>query len=550
MNTWSAALWRHIPSSTADHEASLDRRFADPSPSADAVAITTAATKPSPGKKEPIFFSDRFNVLAEHLRSHAGDPEPALLALSDCLDLATGDLEFQLLRKAAMLMRQRQIFNQDRPHPLIADQLLRHQPINVVFINDNGVYAGAGIGVKRQAQSFALAGHNVLVLALNGDEPAVRDCGEAFQQRCVENRLPIRFQLAPRQPPQNKLDQGCYADFALTCIRQLQSPSLVILGNLHSCEISLSLIPRLMAAGHACVLYAHDLDWITGGCAYPQHYRCENYLAPNGCLDRDCPMPEDAYPMASWGRKQATYACREIIMNTGLLPVFTNSQWTSAHFKARFPAFERLHTVLLGTDTEVFRPSDQVRVQMRMRHRIPEDALVVAVGADHNSRPGKGGDEVERVARAMADRRNLVFLAVGHAELAGSNVINLGYRPSETSMAEVFQCADLFLNLATIDCFGQVTIEAAACGCVPLVLKGTGTSHAIEDRVNGLLLNDRQDVINAIDRLLANRELLAALSTQTHRYSSESFSLDSQYVRWLTSLLNDFGGCTPFMTTS
>ena len=55
----------------------------------------------------------------------------------------------------------------------LVEQLLAGESLRIAFINDNGFYAGAGIAMARQARSFALAGHQVSVLALNGYPQAV-----------------------------------------------------------------------------------------------------------------------------------------------------------------------------------------------------------------------------------------------------------------------------------------------------------------------------------------------------------------------------------------
>ena len=51
---------------------------------------------------------------------------------------------------------------------VILERLLANKQLNIAFINDNGFYAGAGIALARQARSFALAGHKVSIIALNG----------------------------------------------------------------------------------------------------------------------------------------------------------------------------------------------------------------------------------------------------------------------------------------------------------------------------------------------------------------------------------------------
>ena len=56
---------------------------------------------------------------------------------------------------------------------VVVERMLAGESLRIALINDNGFYAGAGIALARQARSFALAGHQVSVLALNSQPESV-----------------------------------------------------------------------------------------------------------------------------------------------------------------------------------------------------------------------------------------------------------------------------------------------------------------------------------------------------------------------------------------
>ena len=123
-----------------------------------------------------LHFSRRFNELFEQLDpAHAGnESEPLREALLWLTTEARSSLELDLIE--ALDQRLSTVddqaghanSNSKRQRQHLVERLLSGSSLRIALINDNGFYAGAGIAVARQARSFALAGHQVSVLALNG----------------------------------------------------------------------------------------------------------------------------------------------------------------------------------------------------------------------------------------------------------------------------------------------------------------------------------------------------------------------------------------------
>ncbi|MFM7087529.1 MAG: glycosyltransferase [Cyanobium sp.] len=469
-------------------------------------------------------------------RGKASDASLALAALSEAIDLACTETEFSLLRLTAKILRKRQPLPAACNIPTIAARLLQNEPIRVVFVNDNGVHAGAGIGLKRQAQAFAQAGHEIHIIALNSDDHMVTQCFYEFRTWLDANDLNVNLHLVPKPRAVNCSGQFIFTDFFRQFTFADGLPTLYIVGNLHSWPISPGFIPWLMSKDIAFIFYAHDLDWISGGCAYPQYYDCTRYLSQEGCTNQSCPMPDHAYPTSARRRKTANYAFRDIVISTNQLPIVTNSSWTTKHFQARYPECQLIHEAEYGLDTDRFFASKEIYKSRRRRLNLPESTLAVAIGADDDSRPGKGSHHLKVIMNALAEQEDIVFLSFGHSSLEGANIIKFGYSSDERRMASVFQCADIFLNMATIDCFGQVTIEAASCGCVPIVLAGTGTEAAVENHRNGIVVADIKEAIRVISHLAKDRRLLSALSESAAEYTQNKYSLGQEYIRWIHCL--------------
>ena len=157
--------------------------------------------------------------------------------------------------------------------------MLANKQLNIAFINDNGFYAGAGIALARQARSFALAGHKVSIIALNGytESVASRHRYEEWLNES-QNINPIYYTVANNGSLQK--DRSGAIDHLdwIKKQKKLGNWDLIILGNLHSCNLSLNFLDYFLREQIPIIWFAHDLDLLGGGCAYPQYYRCNNHL--------------------------------------------------------------------------------------------------------------------------------------------------------------------------------------------------------------------------------------------------------------------------------
>ena len=151
-------------------------------------------------------FSRRFTELFDQLdRVHAGNESASIReSLFWLTTEANSSLELDLI--AALDQRLSKIDVQpehaqtraSKQRQQLVERLLSGASLRIALINDNGFYAGAGIAVARQARSFALAGHQVSVLALNGYPESVLSRHRYGHWLSGEGSLhPIRYAVAP-----------------------------------------------------------------------------------------------------------------------------------------------------------------------------------------------------------------------------------------------------------------------------------------------------------------------------------------------------------------
>ena len=269
------------------------------------------------------------------------------------------------------------------------ERLLSGASLRIALINDNGFYAGAGIALARQARSFALAGHQVSVLALNGYPESVlarHRYGRWLSGRAAPTPFATRWcpmadcppiAPVPRTPPNgSSINNRKPADW-----------DLVILGNLHSCNISLRFLKPFcwMRAPHWCGL---PMIWIYSGWLR---------LSP---VPRLHAIPERV-------RRQRLPQIRRPIPHSLKRPDPSALSATQPDLPAPWDPtghpqpLERTTTAgtvqqptgvgdASGVDTEVFKPSNEPAA-LRESLGLDPHRFTVVVGADSLDRPGKGG---------------------------------------------------------------------------------------------------------------------------------------------------------------
>ncbi len=408
-------------------------------------------------------------------------------------------------------------------------KIRQQQRVRVLFLNDNGFVAGAGIGAARQAQCFLKNGWDVVVMATHHAPdvelayPSRYGCGEVQFINICESSSPRK-----RKPRETEA--------ILQEIRKMM-PDLVVTGNFHATGIDQGVIDRIADLGISIVVYGHDCDWVTGGCAHYLYQNCEFHKS--GCDDELCPKDEKSYPPLYQPVSQA-WRRRGELFNRNRVPIFVNSRWMKGVFRERFPKNRNIHAVHLGVDTDVFKPLDKESV--RKKFGIDNNKFVVLSGVASFSSERKGGDVLKAVFEHFLGDESVLFVFFGHVrgESLPENVKMLGYLSGEDRLCEAYNTADVFLNPVKIEAFGQTMLEAASCGLPILGLDKTGIRDILHHSVNGYFCN-HEDVAtfsSAIRALRDNPERRRVLSENSRLIAENLFSHDRQFRGWCDALID------------
>jgi glycosyltransferase involved in cell wall biosynthesis len=313
------------------------------------------------------------------------------------------------------------------------------------------------------------------------------------------------------------------------------TPDIVHLHNLHGDYFDLRLLPEL-SRRVPTILNVRDGWLMSGHCAFG--IDCERWRT--GC--GDCPdltlfpaVKRDATAF-NWQRKRA-------ILAASRLYVTTPSQWMMDRVQESIIAPSAVATRVIpnGVDTHTFFP----------RERAPRHERVLLVAANglrtnvwKDYRTLRGALEI---LGARAWPWPVVVLAVGEdapREQLGS--IDLRFVPfvsDSDKLAGYYRDADIYLHAAKVESFGNVLLEARACGTAIVATAVGGIPEQVADGT-GVLVEPGNPIAfaRAVEQLLEDDALRTSIAQNGLRHVQQRFTLDLQaerFLDWYREILHD-----------
>ncbi len=321
-----------------------------------------------------------------------------------------------------------------------------------------------------------------------------------------------------------------------------ERPDVLHLHNLHGDYFDLRELPRL-SRRVPTILNVRDGWLMSGHCAFSLN---GNEKWKTGC--GDCPdltifpaIKRDATAF-NWQRKRAILADSRVY-------VATPSQWmmNRVHESIISAAAIDSRVIANGVDIRTFNPGD--RRAARLTVGVAANARVLLVAAN-GIRGNVWKDFVTlRAALEIIGQRpeQIIVLAVGETA-APEKIGNLELRfvPFEADnnrLADYYRAADIYLHAARVESFGNVLLEARACGTAVVATAVGGIpeqfrdlrTHAAEEATGALVSPaNPTEFASMVMALLDNDELRQKIADNGLRQVTTEFTLDLQAERFLS----------------
>ena len=234
---------------------------------------------------------------------------------------------------------------------------------------------------------------------------------------------------------------------------------------------------------------------------------------------------------------------RQAFRSPGLKRVIAVSNFVRDDLIREFGlAPEKTVTIYNGVDLERFRPAadPSERAAIRQKFVVPATARVAAFVGNGFARKGLGflieawplvaGGAFLLVAGA--DRQTDKFARRARALNVGARVVFTGPQPN---VEAIFHAADVFAMPSLFEPFGNVVMEAMACGLPAMTSAFSGVAELLPPSMRGLRVENPDDVGEVALRLGALFDAPASLGREA-RATAEKFTW-TRYANELNALI-------------
>lgn len=355
--------------------------------------------------------------------------------------------------------------------------------MKVVLINRSDQLGGAAIATLRLMHGLQSLGveARMVVVDRRGSDPSVALAGAAWSRRWAfyAERLGIYCHNGRRRDTLFKIDTATHG-IDVSRHPWVQEANALLLGWTNQGMLSLDGIERLGRLGKPIIWTMHDMWPCTGVCHHA--YECGGFKAQ--CAG--CPLLPVGSQLArnTLQRKAALY---------GKVPIrfVAVSHWLEQCCRKS----ALLHDADITVIGNPF-PTSDYACDYVARPGMPDDAIVIAMGAARLDDPVKGFDLLVESTRhlrqwypELAERVHvLLYGELRDQSLLRQLAVNYTYLGYITDINAVFRQAHIVLSTSRYESFGYTLLEGMASGCIPITTGAGGQTDIVQHDLNGFVM--------------------------------------------------------------
>lgn len=403
-------------------------------------------------------------------------------------------------------------------------------PLKILHISESDLGGGAALAAFRQHQALRESGldSTMVVDRKRSNDPTVRSLSPIMN---LPTRVANKFrswqmssELAAYKPtasPRLELfsDDRVAKSFNWTeIIEAADVVNLHWIAGMLDYQRFFKIVPR----SKAIVWTLHDMHAFTGGCHYS--YECQAFTNQCGYCPQLGLIHKNDFSYRVLGRKLSALAGRD--PNNTL--IVADSHWLAeqARISALFKDFT-VKVIHYGVDARIFNPSRRGVAKAALG--IPEETQVVLFVADNVTNYRKGFDLLCEALSYVALEQPPLLLSVGSSgDLPTFQQEHraLGSITSEFFLSLVYSASDVFVAPSRAEAFGQVALEASACGTPVVAFDTGGLPDIVEDSRSGLLVRagETKSMAQAIMQILSDTRLKDRMGQRGATIAIEKFS--------------------------
>lgn len=307
-------------------------------------------------------------------------------------------------------------------------------------------------------------------------------------------------------------------------------PNIIQLHNLHGYYLNYEILFQYIKSHNITTVWTlHDCWAYTGHCTHYTFVRCDQWKSQ--CYR--CTQ-QRRYPTCWFkGNVKENYE-RKRRAFTGVenLTLVTPSKWLADQTKYSFLKGYETKVINNGIDLKLFRVKGKTDIS---KYHIPDKKIVLGLASTWGDR--KGESDFIRLAAMLSPEYVVVMVGLSSQKIKKlpSNVIGIEHTENVEDLVDIYNAAEIFLNLTYEDNFPTTNLEAMACGTSVLTYRTGGSPESITKEVGYVVpVGDVQAVRDIIVAHRKNHQTILACRENALKYDkNDRFN---EYVELYTHL--------------
>lgn len=323
--------------------------------------------------------------------------------------------------------------------------------------------------------------------------------------------------------------QGYFSSFAtkrLIAYMKKEKFDIVNLGNLHSNFINLPMLFSYLSESEtATVITLHDCFLYTGRCT---HYTKDNcFLWQTAC--HNCPRLKKDNKSWFFDRSKKTFNMRKnayrSIKKLGVIGV---SEWiTNEARNSMLKDACYIEKIYNWVDTDVFKPKN---TNLKGKYNLENKFVILGVASNWNS--GKGIDVFYDIAKKIDKNYHIVLVGQNDIKKSYPNITYIEETHDVLELSEIYNMADVFLNLSYEESFGKVTAEALSCGLPAIVPDTTANPELVNEDCGYVFKNfNISEILYYINEIYSKGKNY--YSQNSRNFAKENFNKEKNLKKYI-----------------
>lgn len=256
---------------------------------------------------------------------------------------------------------------------------------------------------------------------------------------------------------------GCYSFFSTRRLIRFMDefkPDIVHLHEPHAYFVNIKPLFEYFKKHNIPLVYTFHCEFAyTGKCGYAND--CERWRV---CCEGICPQLREYPKTLFFDRTEKMFREKRALLTGQNMIICTPSEWLAERVKSTFLSSYKVRVVPNGIDTAVFSPKPFD--ELKRRHGITDEKVVLAVAPHIMTDVRKGGREVLNLAESMRGEE-VKFILVGVDnidEQFPDNVIAVARTENQAELAAYYSMADVFVICSAMENLPTTCLEAVCCG--------------------------------------------------------------------------------------